>query len=117
MRPTVVTSIIVITKDTLTMQTFIKNTPTGQAREVRFLRPFKATLAAYLPETSSPLFPMPSRWHTYRLRPEAAQAIEAMQVRYQETHGGTVKLTPSEVIAAALIEALPIMTAKPDFYR
>lgn len=85
-------------------------------RDVRFLRHLQRTLAVHLPETTSTHIERPARgprWKTFRLRPEIADVIEALQDRFAASR--SVTLTPSEVIAAALAEALPIITAREEF--
>jgi hypothetical protein len=85
-------------------------------RDVRFLRSLQRTTSAHLPETASATIERPARglrWKTFRLRPEIADVIEALQDRFAASR--SVVLTPSEVIAAALTEALPIITAREEF--
>ena len=85
-------------------------------RDVRFLRSLKHTASVHLPETQAVPLDRPfrgSRWKTFRLRPEIADVIEALQDRFATSR--SINLTPSEVIAAALTQALPIITAKEEF--
>jgi hypothetical protein len=85
-------------------------------REVRFLRGLQRTALVHLSEITSANIDSPARgprWKTFRLRPEIADVIEALQDRFAANR--SVTLTPSEVIAAVLAEALPIITAKEEF--
>jgi hypothetical protein len=96
--------------------TYARNSGDKTCRDVRFLRDLKRTTSAHLPETASAIIERPargSRWKTFRLRPEIADVIEALQDRFAASR--SVALTPSEVIAAALTEALPIITAREEF--
>lgn len=94
--------------------TYARKATDKTARELRFLRTFKRTLATHLPETSNPLYPVAPNFRTYRLRPEIVAMIDALRDRYAARKGGLM-LTHSEVLAAALSEALPIITAKEEF--
>lgn len=96
---------------------YARKTTDKSPRNLRFMRTFKTTCAVYLPETVKPAAtaaPAPNTFRTYRMRPDIVAALDALRDRYAERHGG-VMLTYSEVLAAALSEALPIVTCKPEF--
>ena len=96
--------------------TYARKSGDKTRRDVRFLRSLQRTLAVHLPEITSAPIERPvrgPRWKTFRLRPEIADVIEALQARFAANRSLT--LTPSEVIAAVLTEALPIITAKEEF--
>ena len=97
--------------------TYARKSGDKTRRDVRFLRDLQRTLSVHLPETASATIDRPARgprWKTFRLRPEIADVIEALQDRFAANR--SVTLTPSEVIAAALTEALPIITPKEEFH-
>jgi len=87
-------------------------------RDLRFLGNLRRTLAVYLPEllqggpAEAPV--KSAQWRTVRVRPEIIAAIEALQERFTAQHNGKREVTTSEVLAAALSEALPILTSR-DF--
>jgi hypothetical protein len=85
-------------------------------RELRFLGTLRRTLSVYLPEVLQGCSPESSgraiRWRTVRVRPEIIAAIEALQERYAAQHDGKQEVSTSEVLAAALNEALPILTSR-----
>ncbi|WP_135448794.1 hypothetical protein [Tabrizicola caldifontis] len=85
-------------------------------RELQFMGTLRRTLAVYLPELLRGC-PVEStgraaQWRTVRVRPEIIAAIEALQERYAAQHDGKREVSTSEVLAAALIEALPILTSR-----
>lgn len=92
---------------------------TGQdktRRDLRFFGNLRRTLAVYLPEllqggpAEAPV--KSAQWRTVRVRPEIIAAIEALQERFTTQHNGKRGVTTSEVLAAALSEALPILTSR-----
>jgi len=96
--------------------TYARKNSDKTRRDVRFLRSLKHTASVHLPETQAVPLDRPfrgSRWKTFRLRPEIADVIEALQERFAASR--SVNLTPSEVIATALTHALPIITTSEEF--
>lgn len=85
-------------------------------RELRFLGTLRRTISVYLPELLQGC-PVESagraaQWRTVRVRPEIIAAVEALQERYAAQHSGNREVSASEVLAAALGEALPILTSR-----
>jgi hypothetical protein len=85
-------------------------------RQLRFLGNLRRTLSVYLPELQQGC-PVDATgraagWRTIRVRPEIMAAIEALQTRYTSQRNGKLEVPTSEVLAAALSEALPIITSK-----
>lgn len=85
-------------------------------RQLRFLGSLRLTIAAHLPELRQGC-PVEATgraagWRTIRVRPEIMAAIEALQQRYVAQHNGKLEVSVSEALAAALNEALPIMTSR-----
>ncbi|MFN3723674.1 MAG: hypothetical protein ACK4VZ_11560 [Paracoccaceae bacterium] len=94
---------------------FARHADDKSHRGLRFLKSLERSHMVYLHDF--PVVPVarPGRsivWRTHRLRPQITAAIDALQERYAAQNG--VDLTTSEIIAALLIEALPIVTAR-DF--
>jgi hypothetical protein len=85
-------------------------------RELHFLGTLRRTLAVYLPELLQGCPPESARrvakWRTVRVRPEIIAAIEGLQKRYTAQHSGKREVSTSEVLAAALSDALPILTSR-----
>jgi len=89
---------------------FARKADSKSPRDLRLIRDLLATHAAHLHDhLSDPASatPKPDPWTTQRLRPEVMAAVTALKARYAATHG--TALTTSEVIAAALVVALPIL--------
>lgn len=85
-------------------------------RELRFLGNLRRTISVYLPELLQGC-PVEStgraaQWRTVRVRPEIIAAIEALQERFTAQHDGKREVSTSEALAAALSEALPILTSR-----
>lgn len=96
--------------------TYARKSGDKTRRDVRFLGSLQRIASVHLPETRSATIDRPARfprWKTFRLRPELAEVIAALQARFAASRALT--LTPSEVIAAALTEALPIITVREEF--
>ena len=90
--------------------------PTDRGRRrLRFVPALARTIAVHLPETVQALPSRSPRWLTFRLRPEIAAAVEALQARYAGNHEGGPELTASETLAAVLTEGLPIIASRPEF--
>lgn len=90
---------------------FARNPDSKAPRGLRFIRELEETHAAHLHDhLKAPAFTAPKAdpWTTQRLRPEVMATVAALKARYAKTHGTT--LTASEVIAAALTLAMPILT-------
>lgn len=103
---------------TSTATAFARRDKDKTRRELRFLAALRRTLGVYLPEVLQGC-PVEStgraaQWRTVRVRPEIIAAIEALQERYTAQHSGKREVSTSEVLAAALIEALPLLTDR-DF--
>jgi hypothetical protein len=94
--------------------TFARKATDQTRRDLRFIRDLQRTVAVHLHEITraapdvAP--PKAAQWRTLRVRPEIIAVIEGLQQRYAATTGRD--LTTSEIIAAALAEALPIMTSR-----
>jgi hypothetical protein len=84
-------------------------------RGLSFLYSLKRVLAVYLPEAprQSPLEDTEEcpDWCTIRVQPEIMMAIIALQERYADQYANA-ELSDSEVLSAALNEALPILTKR-----
>ena len=85
-------------------------------RQFRFLTTLTRVVSDFLPRsaliTKRP--PKGSLSKVVRLRPEVADVLEVLIERYEANNG--VRLTTAEVIAAALVEAVPRLTAK-EFHQ
>lgn len=85
-------------------------------RELRHLGTLRRALAVYLPELLQGCSPeatgRAAQWRTVRVRPEIIAAIEGLQERYSAQHSGKQEVSISEVLAAVLNEALPILTSQ-----
>lgn len=95
-------------------KTFARKTEDGTRRDASFLKTLSKVSSEHLPELQKPPFgapPRPANWKTFRLRPEIADIITTLQARYAANSRAGVMLTPSEIIAAALVEAMPRLTA------
>ena len=98
--------------DDMTTMTFARKATDQTRRELRFFDTLRGTIAGYLPEAArgfTEVTPKVAGWRTVRMRPEVIAAVETLRARYIARHQGR-EMTTSEVIAAALIEALPGMT-------
>ena len=99
-----------------TTTSFARRDADKTRRDLRFLRTLRSTLVDYLPELLQGCPPDSTRkadqWRTVRVRPEVIAAIEGLQERYTAQHSGNREVSTSEVLAAALIEALPILTSR-----
>lgn len=104
--------------DISTATAFARRNTDKTRRELRFLGNLRRTLAVYLPELiqgcSAEATRRAAQWRTIRVRPEIIAAIEALRERYTAQHSGKREVSTSEVLAAALIEALPQLTDR-DF--
>lgn len=100
--------------------TLARNTSTGKLRSTRFLGQLERVHARLLPEQptlreGAPVGPARD-WRTTRIRPEVMIVIEGLRTRHKRNTG--VDLTPSEVIAAVMIEGLPaLVTATSGPFR
>ena len=94
---------------------FIRKPQGGIRPPAAFLKNLSPVIATYLPEAERPPFTRPyksTEWKTYRLRPELVEIITLLQARYAAHSPANTILTPSEIIAAAFIEAVPRLTAQ-----
>lgn len=103
-----------------TSNAFARSNKDKTRRELRFFGTLRRTLGVYLPELLQGC-PLEStgraaKWRTVRVRPEIIAAIEALQERFTAQHNGKREVSTSEVLAAALSEALPILTSR-EFRR
>ena len=91
---------------------FARRTTSRKPRRLLFLPELEPLLDAHLTEHSTAGLPglSDTRWKTVRLRPEVDTIVAALTARYRATFG--VDLSVSEVLAAALILALPVMTSR-----
>jgi hypothetical protein len=100
----------------LSTTAFARHGKDKSRRELRFFGSLRRNLAAYLPELLLGCTPeatgRAAEWRTVRVRPEIIAAIEALQERYTALHMGKREVSISEVLAAALNEALPILTSR-----
>ncbi len=99
-----------------TTTAFARHCKDKTRRELRFLGNLQRTLAVFLPELLQG-GPVEStgrapQWRTVRVRPEIISAIQALQDRFTAQHNGKREVSTSEVLAAALSEALPNLTKR-----
>ena len=89
---------------------FARRTTSRKPRKLHFLPALGDARHAHLPDRDELPTHYQARWKTVRLRPEIDATIAALQVRYRGNLG--VDLSVSEVLAAALIAALPSLTLR-----
>lgn len=89
---------------------FARRATSRKPRKLHFMTALVELRRAYLPERSEKFTAPDARWKTVRLRPEIDAIITALQDRFRSNLG--VDLTVSEVIAAALVIALPGLSAR-----
>jgi hypothetical protein len=86
---------------------FVRRKGDEPQREFRFLRQLERIATSYLPKKT---LGRNHKSQPVRLRPELLDVIDALRDQYEVNE--KVRLTSAEVIAAALEEAVPRMTAK-----
>ena len=101
---------------TSTATAFARRDKDKTRRELRFFGNLRRTLGVHLPEVLQGYSPeatgRAAQWRTVRVRPEIITAIEALQERYSAQQKGKREVSISEVLAAVLNEALPILTGR-----
>ena len=92
--------------------TYVRKPDGGIRPTVDYLSNLSRVTSKHLPELQVFPLALPQRkpdWKTFRLRPEVTQVISTMQNRYAANSATGTILTVSEIVAAALVEAMPAL--------